>query len=190
VNVNAPELILEMGECPGLLARAQAGSDDAFDELMRIHERMVLRIALRILGCVEDAQDAAQEVFLRLYRNLRIFAADAEIRPWLYRVTVNACRDALRKRGRLTELSAEGLAHDGGAEERIAQEQQRALLARALERLPEKERAAIVLREYEERDTAEVARILNSTPTTVRTQISKGRAHLRDMIARLTRRKS
>ena len=73
------------------LSRARRGDEAAFEELMRMHERQVLRTALRLLGRLEDAEDAAQEAFLRLYRNLRGFHELAEIRPWLYRVTVNVC---------------------------------------------------------------------------------------------------
>jgi RNA polymerase sigma-70 factor (ECF subfamily) len=175
---------------PDVLARARRGDEAAFEELMRIHERQVLLTSLRLLGRMEDAQDAAQETFLKLYRNLRIFGSLAEIRSWLYRVTVNACHDLARKRGL---LAAEGPGLDvpveDGGDERIGLEQQRVLLAEALKYLPEKERAAIVLREIEGLETGEVAAILGSTPATVRTQVSTGRARLRSIVTRLSRRK-
>ncbi|MGA3026751.1 MAG: RNA polymerase sigma factor [Bryobacteraceae bacterium] len=175
---------------PDVLARARKGDEAAFEELMRMHERQVLLTSLRLLGRMEDAQDAAQEAFLKLYRNLRIFGSPAEIRPWLYRVTVNVCHDLARKRGLLAaEALALDVAVEDGGEERIGLEQQRELLAEALTYLPEKERAAIVLREIEGLDTDEVAAILGSTPATVRTQVSTGRARLRGVVTRLSRRK-
>jgi RNA polymerase sigma-70 factor (ECF subfamily) len=175
---------------PDALARARKGDEAAFEELMRMHERQVLLTSLRLLGRMEDAQDAAQEAFLKLYRNLRIFGSPAEIRPWLYRVTVNVCHDLARKRGLLAaEAPALDVAVEDGGEERIGLEQQRELLAEALTYLPEKERAAIVLREIEGLDTDEVAAILGSTPATVRTQVSTGRARLRGVVTRLSRRK-
>ncbi|HZU25576.1 MAG TPA: RNA polymerase sigma factor [Bryobacteraceae bacterium] len=177
-------------EVPGLLARAKAGGEAAFEQLMKKHERQVLLTSLRLLGRLEDAQDAAQEVFLRLHRNLKIFASVAEIRPWLYRVTVNVCRDLLRKRRRGgLELLDDSLRADGAPlDEEIGREQQRALLAEALTRLPEKERTALVLRDIEGLDTAEVAEILGSAPATVRSQVSTGRERLRGIVARLMRR--
>ncbi len=177
-------------EHPDALARARRGDEAAFEELMRMHERQVLLTSLRLLGRLEDAQDAAQEVFLKLYRNLRVFDSIAEIRPWLYRVTVNVCHDLARKRGLLAgEEDGCDIAVDDEGDERIDLAQQRELVAEALTHLPEKERAAIVLREIEGLDTAEVASILGSTPATVRTQVSTGRARLRGIVARLLRRK-
>jgi len=189
-----------MTDCPSIVAvegpadvleRARRGDETAFEELIRMHERQVLRTAFRLLGRLEDAQDAAQEVFLRLYRKLPIFRLVSEIRPWLYRVTVNVCYDLAKKRGRLAaELPAWAAFVEGSQEEQIRLDQQRELLAEALTYLPEKERAAIVLREIEGLDTAEVAEILGSTPATVRSQVSAGRARLREIVTRLERRRT
>jgi RNA polymerase sigma-70 factor (ECF subfamily) len=194
IDVSSPEFILGMSvfamEPPAdVLARAWRGDEAAFEELMRVHERQVLRTALRLLGRVEDAEDAAQEVFLRLYRNLRGFQTLAEIRPWLYRVTVNVCYDLGRKRRRFVAEFPEELPVQQTQESDVSLEQRRELLAEALAYLPEKERAAVVLREIEGLETAKVAEILGSTPVTVRTQVSTGRARLREIVARLERRK-
>ncbi len=165
-------------------------SDARFEQLMRAHEQPVLRTSMRLLGNLQDAQDAAQEVFLRLYRNRHKFAGDAEMRPWLYRVTVNVCRDLARKRRwTVVELDEKDMAVDELREERITADERRALVAEALSLLPPQEREAIVLREIEDLETAEVAEILGSTPGTVRSQISKGRARLQAIVARLERRK-
>lgn len=193
----APGLIFEMTErpaagadvMPGLVERARAGGETAFEQLMRMHERQVLLTSLRLLGRLEDAQDAAQEVFLRLYRNLKIFDATAEIRPWLYRVTVNVCRDQLRRRGGAAVEMTEMASVESLPDEQVDIDERRALLAEALQRLPERERAAIVLRDIEGLETDEVAGILGSTPATVRSQISTGRERLRGIVARLMRRK-
>jgi len=175
---------------PDILARATLGDQSAFEELMRMHERQVLLTSLRLLGRLEDAQDAAQETFLKLYRNLRVFGSITEIRPWLYRVTVNVCRDLAKKRGLLAHETPEfDIAVEDGRVEQIGLEQQRVLLAEALRYLPDKERAAIVLREIEGLDTNEVAVILGSSAATVRTQVSTGRARLRGILTRLARRK-
>jgi len=88
----------DAGESAGLLDRAKAGDLEAFDQLMRAHEKQVLGTALRLLGNLEDAQDAAQEAFLRLYKSLNRLPDIQEIKPWLYRVTVNVCNDMHRAR--------------------------------------------------------------------------------------------
>src|SRR5690348_6933453 len=80
------------------IAAAKAGDLAAFEQLIRQHERLVLVTALRLLGNLGDAQDASQEVFLKLYRNLAKLESSAAIGGWLYRVTVNVCHDLRRKR--------------------------------------------------------------------------------------------
>ena len=94
----------ETVEAARLLRLAQSGDAAAFEALMRIYEVRVARTALRLLGARQDAQDAAQEVFLRLYRNLRRIDTAGNLAGWLYRVTVNACHDVLRKRRRSDPL--------------------------------------------------------------------------------------
>src|SRR5580704_1312256 len=82
----------------GAGARVRAGDLAAFEAVMRQYERLVLITALRLLGNMEDAKDVSQEVFLRLYRNLDKVEAATSYQAWLYRVTVNLCHDAGRKR--------------------------------------------------------------------------------------------
>src|SRR5580700_11395045 len=80
------------------VAAARAGDLDAFELLMRQHERLVLATALRLTGNMADAQDISQEVFLRLYKNLSKVQAANALPAWLYRVTVNACHDLRRRK--------------------------------------------------------------------------------------------
>lgn len=172
---------------PLLVRRAKAGDREAFEALIRHHERRVLRTALRLLGRLDLAQDAAQEVFLRMHKYLARFDDDRELGPWLYRMVVNACHDVRRRRGADTPLDevAEPVATDGAAaqiDERLDRERRRTLVARALETLPEKERAALVLRDVEGLSTSEVARILGSSEATVRSQVSTGRVKVKKQV--------
>ncbi len=180
-----------------VLSRARSGEADAFETLVVRHERMVLRTAWRLLGEREAARDAAQEVFLRLHKYLRGFDAERDLRPWLYRVTVNASRDVARRRGSrqvsLEELSdgppPPQLVRCADAERQTELAQQRRLVAEALATLPEKERAALVLRDIEGLSTAEVARILGSSAATVRSQVCTGRVKVKRCVEnRLARR--
>ena len=168
---------------------ARAGDRAAFDLLMRRHERLVLGTAYRLAGNLEDAQDASQEVFLRLYRNLAKLDA-ANLAAWLYRVTVNVCHDARRRRPSTVPVDdAPELTAAGDPQQSADQAEQRALLLRSLRMLSEKERAALVLRDLEGLSTAEVAGELGSSMGTVRSQISKARLKMRDFVERYSRRR-
>src|SRR5580693_1530353 len=94
------------------IAAARAGDLEAFELLMRQHERLVLATALRLTGNMEDAQDISQEVFLRLYKNLAKVQAVNALPAWLYRVTVNACHDLRRRKpvSEPVEMAAEPVA--------------------------------------------------------------------------------
>jgi len=99
-----------------------------FEELVAAHQGLVLRTAYRLLGRMEDAQDAAQDVFLRLFRNLR--KIEGNPRSWLYRVTVNVCRDQHRRRRRVHELDANLADPAPGPEGTLALDQRKRLLMR------------------------------------------------------------
>ncbi len=151
-------------------------------EVVAEHERLVLETAYRLLGRWEDAQDAAQEVFLKLHRTKDRFDNTRAVSPWLYRITVNTCRDLYRRRRpehEIRDVPTTSL----GPEQAAALEQQRRLLHHAIAALPERERTAIVLRELEGLSTEEVAGRMGSTVETVRSQISKGRVRLRRILA-------
>lgn len=170
---------------------AKAGDLAAFEILMRRHERLVLATALRLLGKMEDAQDASQEVFLRLYRNLGKVQGSGNLAGWLYRVTVNVCRDLRGRRPEETSVeAAEELASPGADPQQAAtrNERQRALEL-SLRLLPEKQRAALVLRDLEGLSTEEVARILGTSQATVRAQVFQARIKIKCFVERYFRRR-
>ena len=153
----------------------------SFDQVLRDREAQVLRTAFRILGNWADAEDVAQEVFLRLYRHGLRFANDAALGSWIYLVTVNLCID--RSRGpRAISGVPDVASEDVSTEAGLIREQQKERLMAALSALPIRERAALVLREIEELSTAEVAATLGTTEGTVRSQVAKAIAKLRLML--------
>ena len=173
-----------MAACENLLRLAKTGDARAFEALLRSHETQVARTALRLLGNRQDAQDAAQEVFLRLHRNLRKIDDAGNLSGWLYRVTVNACHDILRKRKATASLDEARFPVASSSEADLGREEQRKLIVDALAALPEKERAAITLRDLEGLSTREVAAILGSSEATVRSQISAARLKIRKIVGR------
>ncbi|MDX2178943.1 MAG: sigma-70 family RNA polymerase sigma factor [Bryobacteraceae bacterium] len=146
------------------------------------HERLVLRTAYRLLGRWEDAQDAAQEVFLRRIQANGSLDPARPIEPWLYRVTVNVCRDRYRRHRpgaelpdlRDTALDPEALA---------LLEEQRRVLHRAIERLPRRERTAVTLKYLDGLEDGEIAARLGIGEGTVRANLSTGRARLKRLVA-------
>ena len=181
-----------------LVERATAGDTAAFEQIMIHSQQRVMAMSWRILGNEADARDASQEVFLRVYKYLRRFKQDQDFFAWVYRITVNVCRDLLKKRQHESERfraldgdSSEEMleipfVHED-AEQTLIQAQRRELISRAIATLPFKERASIVLRDVEGLSTDEVARVLKSSSTTVRSQISSARRKIRDYCRRYMR---
>jgi len=178
-----------------LVERAAAGDKAAFEQIMIHSQQRVMAMSWRILGNEADARDASQEVFLRVYKYLGSFKQDQDFFAWVYSITVNVCRDMLKKRqhesDRFHALEADSsgdileipFEHED-AEQTLIQAQRRELIARAIATLPFKERASIVLRDVEGLSTDEVARVLKSSSTTVRSQISSARRKIKDYCRR------
>jgi RNA polymerase sigma-70 factor, ECF subfamily len=155
------------------VARAQAGDADAFRDLVDRHSRRIYRLALRMTGSVQDAEDVVQEAFLRAYRQLDRFESRANFSTWLHRITVNCSIDLMRARPRREDAhDAESLEtlgppvtpHGGGPSEpeRLAlsaEIQER--VAEAMERLSPMERAAFTLRHFEGMSIEEIGQTLN-----------------------------
>jgi RNA polymerase sigma-70 factor (ECF subfamily) len=183
-----------------LIKRAVSGDAAAFEEIMIHSQQKVMALSWRMLGNEADARDASQEVFLRVYKYLGRFKQDQDFFAWIYQITINVCRDLAKKRQHHTaqfaslDISGDDRTFDvpgeqEGADEALIAAQQRELIAVAMATLPEKERAAILLRDIEGFSTDEVARILKSSSTTVRSQISSARRKIKIHCQRYLRRK-
>jgi RNA polymerase sigma-70 factor (ECF subfamily) len=183
-----------------LLKRAASGDTAAFEQIMIHSQQKVLAMTWRMLGNEADARDASQEVFLRVYKYLGRFKQNQDFFAWLYQITVNVCRDMARKRQHLRDRVTSFDAGDDDrafavpaeqedAEDALMHTQQCELIARAMATLPHKERASIVLRDVEGLSTDEVARIMKSSSTTVRSQISSARKKIKIYCEQYLRRK-
>ena len=172
-----------------IIRAAKAGDGAAFEELMLMTERRVAQIAWRILGDAEEVKEAVQETFLRFYRHLGRFDERQELLGWLSRITVNVCRDLLRRgnRRRMFEPLDLQLDHASGApaaDDELARRAELAQLRRGIDALPPKERLAVLLRDVEGMETDEVAAALGNSAATVRVQLSKARTKLREWMRR------
>jgi RNA polymerase sigma-70 factor (ECF subfamily) len=141
---------------------------------------------------VDEAEDAAQEVFLRAFKYLHRLHAGKPIEPWLIRITVNVCRDFQRKtrrrRATFSEVPVEFEPRSSSPDpySGFAWEQLRQMLWKAIDSLPEKVRMALILRDVEGFSTAETAQILGSSEVTVRSQVCRGRLRVKEILDVLT----
>lgn len=146
---------------------------------------VVYTIAYRLTGDDEDARDLAQDVLIRLHRGLSRYS-EGNFEGWLYRTTVNAFRDRLRKRKRLREdmLPDEppGMSTGEVVEEAVRKKELHEVVQRALVKLPPEYREAVVLRDLEGRSYDEIADILQIPSGTVRSRIHRGREALRQLL--------
>lgn len=183
-------MAIDQLEDGAIVKRAQSGDLAAFEVLIRRHERQVLGLCYHMLGNLEDAKDAAQDVFLKLHQQLNRFDYEREFTPWLLTVVMNQCRDHLRARWPTEPLENVPLLDVAKDPEALARfSEQWALLKEAIASLPARERAALELRELEELTSAEVALRLGVTEETVRSQVSKAKFKLKAFVRNMTGRR-
>lgn len=168
-----------------LVARSQRGDKDAFGELVRRYQQLVVGIAYRMSGDAMLAEDAAQDAFLRAWQRLASFEyrGAGSFRAWLCRIVTNMTTDLLRK-ARLT-LPMEALSLPGGVrpdEVYLRQEQAQTVQA-AILRLPEASRATLILREYEGLSYREISQALDIPMGTVMSRLNFARSKLREELA-------
>jgi RNA polymerase sigma-70 factor, ECF subfamily len=179
-----------------LVGRLQSGDEAAFEELVRNHGGRLLSVARRLLGGSEDAQDAVQEAFIKAFRAIHSFEERSQLHTWLHRILVNTALMKLRARRRRPEESIDDMlptfASDGhqAVESRewsdalLERKETAGIVRDAISRLPEAYRVVLVLRDLEERDTSETARILGTTTTVVKVRLHRARQALRTLLDR------
>ena len=151
-----------------LVQEVRSGSRRAFTELMRRHQRRVYWTARRLVGNHDDAEDVAQEAFVKAYLSLGDFRGDSSFFTWLYRIAVNLSLNALRKRQLITyvresELMRRVIPGGHDPEEETQHRETESRLQQAVERLPEKQKAVFVLRFYDELPYEEIALLLRTS---------------------------
>jgi RNA polymerase sigma-70 factor (ECF subfamily) len=166
-----------------LVVQSQKGDPTAFEALVRNHQRMVHSLTFRMTGSLADAEDLAQEAFIRAYEQIGTFHGTAKFSTWLYRIAMNTCLNWRQRESRrfqlqtdcANELSAQHM--NGGrppADARSNEQVQAALL-----KLPAKQRAAIVLTIYDGLNHAEAAEVLGCSETTVSWRVFAARQKLK-----------
>lgn len=181
-----------------LVVQAAAGSREAFDELVRRHQVSIVSLARALTSGSADAEDLAQEVFLRVWRSLRGFRGDSTFRTWLHRVAVNVIHSHHGRVSRLRRLfqaapaepaedPIESAADPTDVESDVVM---RDAIDKALATLPDELRVAVTLRDVQGLDYKEIASVLDVPIGTVESRIFRGRQRLKPMLEPLRVRTS
>ena len=179
-----------------LVERLRRGDGAAFEELLRAHAGRMLAVARRLLSNEEDARDIVQDAFLSAFRSIERFDGQAALGTWLHRIVVNAALTKLRSRRRRPERPIDDLLPtflDDGHQVRPARDwpdpsaaltrgETRDAVRRHIAELPEDYRVVLLLRDIEELDTEETARLLGLTPGAVKTRLHRARQALRTLL--------
>jgi len=190
--------MVEAADSAGVLARARQGDEEAFRVLVEQHGRSVFRLAYRMTGNEQDAEDVVQESFLRAYKQLGRFESRANFGTWLYRITANCCVDLMRARQARHDQSrgesletAELPAVTSPGPERLAQSAEvERRVQTALGALSPLERAAFTLRHYEGRTIDEISATLGLGTSAAKHSVFRAVKKLRAVLAPLRRQTS
>ena len=170
-----------------LVEQSRNGDPTAFESLVRAHQRMIHALAFRMTGSMADAEDLAQEAFIRAYRQLDSYQGAAKFSSWLYRIAVNVCLNWRQREIRREQIHAgwagshdalQPEAESAAGEDTLSREVQAALM-----KLPAKQRAAIVLTVYDGHNHAEAAQILGCSETTVSWRVYAARRKLKRLLS-------
>jgi RNA polymerase sigma-70 factor (ECF subfamily) len=181
-----------------LVEAAASGSREAFDELVRRHQAAIAGLVRALTGGQGDAEDLAQEVFVRAWRSLRGFRGDSTFRTWLYRVAINVVRTNQTQRTRFMRIFVPfgGMREEDAPPPEVADAEEpmddalarRQIVERALATLPEDLRLAVTLRDLQGLDYKEIATALGVPIGTVESRIFRARQRLKPLLAALMER--
>jgi len=183
-----------------LVRRFQSGDTEAFSDLVVRYQDRVFTLSMRWMGDTEQASDVSQDVFVALYRSLDRFRGESKLSTWIFRVTVNHCKNRrlhLRRRKSDLHEPLEGLSQDEdaparqladqgpGTDARLHRSEAGRLLQEALDRLDESHRTILVLRDVEDLPYEEIADILELPRGTVKSRLHRARAELARVLSRV-----
>jgi RNA polymerase sigma-70 factor (ECF subfamily) len=180
-----------------LMLRVRDDDPVAFAELVELYQHRLVTVMRHLVGSKEEAEDLAQEVFLRVYRARKKYRPRAKFSTWLFTIANNLALNALRSRqrkpvvpldvrdsGPLGPRPAEQLVRDRASQPgaRIQQQELAAVIAQALEGLNERQRVAVILNKFEDMNYAEIAEVMNLTTKAVKSLLSRARENLREAL--------
>lgn len=175
-----------------LIAAAKEGDYSAFERLYELHRNTVYRFAYQMTRSRDDAEDIAQESFVRAFQNLHRFRKEAKFTTWILRIATNLCTDKARMGTRRTNLEQQEamgaldwmtIGQVVNPVEELEEERRAKLVRKAVQALPPHHRGVLILRDFEEKDYKEIAEILNCTVGGAKLRVLRARRALRDRLA-------
>jgi RNA polymerase sigma-70 factor (ECF subfamily) len=197
-STTSTQLALRDPDVRSMLRVRDADDATAFAELVERYQHRLIGIMHHLVGNAEEAEDLAQEVFLRVYRSRKRYHPEAKFSTWLFTIANNLALNALRSRqrkrvvplppqesGPLGPRPAEQIVADRGGPpgQRLQQQELAGIIRQALDGLNERQRMAVVLNKYEDMNYAEIAEIMGLTTKAVKSLLSRARAALREALA-------
>jgi RNA polymerase sigma-70 factor (ECF subfamily) len=178
-----------------LVRRAQEGDGAAFEALVQMYDRQVLKLARQMLNNLEDAQDVYQEIFIKVFRKLPSFRFESELSTWLYRIVINQCLNYRQWRSRRRFLSFDVPSDDESAhstphpadknpdpEKDILNQELGREIALAMESLSDRQRAVFVLRHFHGQKLQDIAKTLGCAEGTVKNYLFRATQHLQEKL--------
>lgn len=170
-----------------LLAASRRGDVTAYDHLVGAYQDRIYQLTYRVTGNPEDAQDAAQEAFVKAFRSLKAFRGDAAFSTWLHRIAVNAALDIVRRRPPAPDpLDVAVLMAAESVDRAVEQREVQRRIQSAITGLPHEQRVAVILRDVQGLSYGEIAAVLQVPVGTVRSRLSRAREVLRHALADLS----
>lgn len=168
-----------------LVARTREGDDDAFGKLLRRYQRPVLNFVYRLLGNETEAEDVAQETFVRAYRHLSDYDPRRKFSTWLFALARNAAIDRLRYRQRHPTEPLDAAPEPSTVSNEVGNREIGTEIAAAIAELPEDQRTAIVLAEYHDLSHAAIAEVMDSSEKSVESRLYRAKVTLREKLQHL-----
>lgn len=163
-----------------IVQEVKKGNVAAFSQLVMRHQKVLMRLALRMTRDLELAEDIVQDSFIKAYRKIGLFEGRSSFKSWVYQITLNTAKNKLRSRKRETvDISKISIAVDATADKRLVHEDIQEIIQREVEQLPDKQRTALNLRIFEDLSFKEIAEIMDCPYDTAKANYRHGLMKLR-----------
>ena len=176
-----------------LIRQAKSGNLKAYEEIIGLYEKKVFSTIYYMVKNDNEVEDIAQEVFIKIYKNLGNFKEESSLYTWIYRITVNVCIDELKKRKKVVNLEEKIDTKDGEVELQLSDDSKsptdiaedndlKDKLEKCIKKLPESQRMMIILRDIKGFTYMEIAEIMKMNLGTVKSKINRARASLKELL--------